>query len=101
MRSPRRAWQRFQEGRRIHDLCDRFRAAMRDVGDEHHANASDQEILLGLKDLVEREVDRRGEKRDPEKIVAATIRALEMTVYAHEHPPTIAHEFGQLRSPRG
>lgn len=79
------AIERHKEGRRIRDLCERFRKGMAAAGEHKQASLSDDAILVGLKELVEQRPQSRG--RSAEEIVAATIKTLEGAVYAMENPP--------------
>lgn len=79
IRGPLATARRWKEGKRIHDLCDRFRAG---INDPKYAAMDDQALLLSFHDLVRSRPESKG--RTDEQIVAATITALELSVLAME-----------------
>lgn len=83
MGRPRTAIGRWREGRRIHGLCDRFRAR---INDPNYEEMSDQAVLLSFYDLVTERPESRG--RSDEEIVAATVTALELAVLTMEDATT-------------
>jgi hypothetical protein len=43
---------RWMQGRKVHRLCDRWRAAMSQLEEPAVANATDEELLVGLQQMV-------------------------------------------------
>lgn len=69
------------KGRKIHKLCDRWRAAMRELGEPPSVTElTDDALLVGLKDLVHKE----NPGASAEQLVSGALWTLEASVIAAE-----------------